>query len=84
MNSFEAEPLTPKSHKAERRQSTRSISTQKSSDLAHKVNKSRNLAFFLLDLSEFVMEMWLSHELAYLLTKYASLTLNSCLAMLTK
>jgi hypothetical protein len=42
-------------------------------------NKSRNLAFFLSNLAEFVIKIWVCPELAYLLIKYAKLTLQAIL-----
>lgn len=51
----------------------------KDADKSRKVNKERNLAFFILGLSEFVIEEGKSPELAYLLIKYANLTLKVCL-----
>lgn len=46
-------------------------------ELVRKVNKKRNLAFFLLDLSEFVFKVWLCPELGYLLLKQSRIAIST-------
>lgn len=45
-------------------------------EIVKSVTKKRNLAFFLMELSEFVVRMWVCPELSYVLLKYSLLTLG--------
>lgn len=46
--------------------------------VAKKMNKARNLSYFIIELSDFAMKWPLGEVLAYLLLKQSYLILNSC------